>query len=72
MSSERGAEKEESMELSWNPHRQAIDSTAKPKATSFYPLQKLKASQPVSKMAAVCHSTSGRRESLKREEEDET
>ena len=49
----REAEKEESMELSQNPCNQAIDNTAKPKATSFFPLQKLKGSQPVSKMAIV-------------------
>ena len=67
----RGAEKEESMELSQNPHGQAIDNTAKPKATSFFPLQKVKGSQPVSKMAIMC-LTHLEEESTKREEEDET
>ena len=38
----REAEKEESMELSQNPCSQVIDNTAKPKTTSFFPLQKLK------------------------------
>ena len=47
------AEKEESMELSQNLHDHAIDNTAKPKATSFFPLQKLKRSQLVSKMTTV-------------------
>ena len=50
----REAEKEESMELSPNPHSQVIDSTAKPKTTSFFPLQKLKGNQLVSKTAAMC------------------
>ena len=50
----REEEKEESMELSQNPWSQAIDNTAKPKTTSFFPLQKLKGNQPVSKMAAMC------------------
>ena len=45
----RGAEKEESMELSQNPWSQVIDNTAKPKTISFFPLQKLKGNQPVSK-----------------------
>ena len=41
------------MELSQNPQSQMIDNTTKPKATSFFPLQKLKGNQPVSKSAAV-------------------
>ena len=40
--SAREGEKEDSMELSQNPWNQAIDNTAKPKTTSFLPLQKLK------------------------------
>ena len=47
-------EKEESMELFWNPQSQAIDNTAKPKSASFCPLQKLKGNQPVSRMAVMC------------------
>ena len=64
----REAEKEESMELSQNPQSQAIDNTVKPKTTSFFPLQKLKGNQPVSKTAAVClvHLDE---ESAKRDEE---
>ena len=50
----REVEKEESMELSQNPQSQVIDNTAKPKTTSFFPLQKLKGNQPVPKMAIVC------------------
>ena len=39
----REAEKEEAMEPSWN---QTADKPSKPKATSFFPLQKLKRTQP--------------------------
>ena len=49
----REAEKEESMELSWNPQGQVIDNTAKPETTSFFLLQNLKGNQPVSKMVTV-------------------
>ena len=66
----REAEKEESMELSWNPWNQAIDNTTKPKTTSFFPLQKLKGNQPVSKMAAV-HLVHLEEESGKRNKEVE-
>ena len=34
----REVEKEDSMELSQSPQNQAIDNTAKPKTTSFFPL----------------------------------
>ena len=47
-------EKEESMELSQNPQSQAIDNTAKPKTTSFFPLWKLKGNQLVPKVADTC------------------
>ena len=67
----REVEKEKSMELSQNPCSQAIDYTAKPKATSFFPLWKLKGSQPVSKVAILC-LVHLEEESAKREEEDET
>ena len=67
----REAEKEESMELSPNPHSQAVDNTANPKTTSFFPLQKLKVNQPVSKMATMCLAHL-EEESIEREEEDET
>ena len=41
------------MELSQNQWSQVIDNTTKPKTTSFFPLQKLKGNQPVSKMATL-------------------
>ena len=66
----REAEREGSMELCWNPQCQAIDNTAKPKTTSFFPLQKLKGNQPVPKMATVCLAYL-EEESTKREEEEE-
>ena len=47
----REAEKEDSMELSQS---QTADNTAKPKAASFFPMQKLKGIQPVAKMPTVC------------------
>ena len=67
----REAEKEESMELSWNSWSQVLDSTTKPKTTSFFPLQKLNGNQPVSKTATVCLAHL-KEESAKREEEEET
>ena len=65
----REVEKEESMELSCNPCSQAIGNTAKPKSTSFFPLQKLKGNQPLSKTTAV-HLAHLEEESPKGEEED--
>ena len=59
------------MELSPNPCSQAIDNTTKPKTTSFFPLQKLKGNQAVSKMATV-HLAHLEEESVEREEEDKT
>ena len=67
----REAEKEESMELSQTPQSQAIDNTAKPKTTSFFPLQKLKGSQPVSKISIMC-LVHLEEESTKRDEEVES
>ena len=49
----REAEKEDSIELSWNPWTQASDGPSKPRPTSFFPLRKLKDSQPFPKMPAV-------------------
>ena len=49
----REAEKEESMELSRNPQSQVVDNATKPKPTSFFPLWKLKGSQPIPKMAIM-------------------
>ena len=45
----REAEKEDSIELSWNPRIQASDSPSKPRTTSFFPLRKLKSNQPFPK-----------------------
>ena len=47
----REAKKEDSMEPSQS---HTTNDTAKPKFTSFFPLQKLKGTQPVVKTAAVC------------------
>ena len=66
----REAEKEESMELSWNPQGQVIDNTAKPETTSFFLLQNLKGNQPVSKMVTV-HLAHLEEESAKEEKEEE-
>ena len=50
----RGAEKEEVMEPS---HSQTANNTSKPKAMSFFPLQKLKGTQPTKSPAVhVVHS----------------
>ena len=67
----REAEKDESMELSQNSQSQAINNTTKPKTTSFFPLLKLKGSQPVSKMATM-HLAHLEEESAKRNEEVES
>ena len=39
----REAEKEDTIELSWSPRAPATDGTSKPRATSSFPLRKLKA-----------------------------
>ena len=67
----REVEKEDSMELSQNPQNQVIDNTAKPKTTSFFPLQKLKGNQPVPKMATM-HLAHLEEESTQRDEEVES
>ena len=67
----REVEKEDSMELSQNPQNQAIDNTAKPKTTSFFPLQKLKGNQPVPKTTTMCLAHL-EEESTKRDEEVES
>ena len=55
----REAEKEDSMEPSQS---QTANEAAKPKVTSFFPLQKLKGTQPLVKTPAVCIGPSGRTE----------
>ena len=49
----RETEKEGSMELSQSPWSQATINTAKPRMTSFFPLQKLKGTQPAFKTPTV-------------------
>ena len=64
----REVEKEDSMELSQSPQNQAIDNTAKPKTTSFFPLQKIKGNQPTA-VECLVHLEE---ESTKRDEEVES
>ena len=45
--------KEDSMELPWGPRTQVTDVSPKPRATSFFPLRKLKGNQPTQKMPMV-------------------
>ena len=45
----REAEKEDTIELSQSPRVPATDGPSKPKATSFFPLRKLKGNQPYTK-----------------------
>ena len=48
------AKKEDSIELSCSPRVPATDGPSKPRTTSFFPLRKLKGSQPFTKKPAVC------------------
>ena len=41
------------MELSQSPSNQTTDNTAKPRTTSFFPLQKFKGTQPALKTPAI-------------------
>ena len=50
----REAEKEDSIELSQNPRVPATNGSSKLRATSFFPLRKLKGSQPFMKKPAIC------------------
>ena len=50
----REAEKEDLIELSQSSRTQAIDGPSKPRTTSFFPLRKLKGSQPLPKKSAIC------------------
>ena len=49
----REAEKEDSIELSQSSRIQVADGPSKPRATSFFPLRKLKGNQPLSKKPAI-------------------
>ena len=46
-------EAEDSMELSQGLRTQTTDNPPKPRATSFFPLQKLNGNQPIMKMPTV-------------------
>ena len=50
----REAEKEDLIELSQTSRTQATDGPSKPRTTSFFPLRKLKGSQPFPKKPAIC------------------
>ena len=50
----REAEKEDTIELSQSPRAPGMDGSSKPRATSFFPLRKLKGNQPFMKKPAVC------------------
>ena len=47
------AEKEDSIELPWGAKTQVTNTPPKPRATSFFPLRKLKGNQPILKKPAV-------------------
>ena len=49
----REAKKEDSIELSRIPRTQTTDSPSKPRTTSFFPLRKLKGSQPFPKKPVI-------------------
>ena len=49
----RETEKENSIELSRSSRSQITDGPSKPRTTSFFPLRKLKGSQPFPKKAAI-------------------
>ena len=62
----REAEKEESLELSQSPWSQATDNNAKPRTTSFFPLWKLKVTQPALK-TPIMHLAHLEEESAKKD-----
>ena len=49
----REAEKEDTIEFSQNPRVPATDGPSKPRATTFFPLRKLKGNQPYMKKPAM-------------------
>ena len=59
------------MELSQSPQSQATDNTAKPRTTSFFPLWKLKGTQPALKTPVMCLVHLGE-ESAKKDKEMES
>ena len=50
----REAEKEDSIELSQSSRTQTTDGSSKPRTTSFFPMSKLKGSQPFPKKPTIC------------------
>ena len=50
----REAKKEDSIDLSRSPRPPVTDGPTRPRATSFFPLRKLKGSQPFTKKPAIC------------------
>ena len=50
----REAKKEDSIKLSQSPRVPATDGPSKMRATSFFPLRKLKGSQPFTKKPTIC------------------
>ena len=67
----REVKKEDSMELSQSPQSQATDNTAKPRTTSFFPLWKLKGTQPALKTPTM-HLVCLEEEVAKKDEEVES
>ena len=71
----REEEKEDTMELSQSPQTQATDNTSEPRATSFFPLQKLKGNQPSLKiptghLACLEEKSAGRDKEVENEDPD--
>ena len=48
------AKKEDSIELAQSPRAPLVDGPAKTRATSFFPLRKLKGNQPFNKKPTIC------------------
>ena len=59
------------MELAQGPRTQATDAPSKPRATSFFPLRKLKGNQPIPKMPMV-HSAHLEEEDTSGDEDQES
>ena len=67
----REAEKEDTIELSWSPRAPATDGPSKLRATSIFPLRKLKGNQPFKKKPAM-HLTQLEEESTNNGEDPES
>ena len=53
LSATQEAEKEDSIELPQGPRTQATNAPSKPRATSFFPLRKLRGNQPIPQMPTL-------------------